>query len=227
VVKVDITVITNCAGLGRFAHASMRSTGAAIGEATNAGLAIEWILAANAESQPTVEYLAHHQPANSRQLLTEGDIREKAISQAQGTYLAIIDGNDLISRNWLTASRALAQREPGSNVFHPAAIIRYGAAPSLYLTLDQQSREFSHELLFAHSIWPSTALALRDVFINPPFPYVPRTPDSSTWQWNRATVDTGIIHRVVPDTFTCCHQTQYHDCILDEPARAILAGAAS
>lgn len=174
------------------------------------GLRVELVMTLDGgDGQTEAAILAH--PA-----LRDGDVlhhvnlldlslcRNYAIAHARGEFVAILDGDDLFSENWLVeAVHDIVQHGP-STITHPQWMIAFGTWNAYWEQLDQTDPRFLPETLMSFNHWNACTIARRDVFAVCPY-VVARVGKSGfgfeDWHWNCETIARSYIHRVVPHTF--------------------------
>lgn len=226
----DLTVILFVENQGRFANPSLRSVEAALDRAvTERGISAQFILVADTPDERTRSYLQNHKPAEAELLITSFNSRaratEHALKQAEGMFAALVGTHDLVSGNWFgkaydesKASEERVGRDPSRVIFHPSHIISFGESGGptfLYIIPDQTDPDFSKDVLFSRNPWPGPSFGATETFKATPI----REPDQSKgfghvdWLWVCDTVANGVIHKLVPETFSCCHRRWGHACI--------------
>lgn len=218
----DITVILTCPKRGRFLHPAVKSIGAAIARAeSELAVSIGWIAAADRSSRESAEYLESYLPSRARKLLIEnGDpaaLTNRAVAEAKGKLIALVSGDDLVSSNWLSESFRACSNQSQTVIFHPGTVIVYGKSCFLFVTPDQEHPDFSRDMLWSRSPWPGISFGNREIFSAHRFVEsdAVRGFGHSDWHWICETVANGILHKPVPGTLSCCHQTEDHACILN------------
>lgn len=129
--------------------------------------------------------------------------RNAGVSIARGEFIAIIDGDDYCSENWLAAAikSAYAEQEPA--IFHPDFIVSFGASYSITKVIDMRQRNYDMRSCLKIHPWLSTAFGRKEVFLNHPFrpTDVRRTGFGyEDWEWNLRLVAEGYLHLSIPDT---------------------------
>lgn len=197
----DITAIITAHHEGIMAGATLRSFRDAIEHAQGEGISIEAVVYLDNPDTATQRVF---QDQSGIQLVEvdfrdQGKVRNHAVQQARGEYLAFLDADDLWSLNWLTS--ALATAEPG-RVVHPEFNYFFGDNNNILVKVDQRSPEFDMEFLRVGNYWDALCLAPRSVHLD--FPYYDRDIAGGfayeDWRWNCDTIEGGIEHVVAADT---------------------------
>jgi glycosyltransferase involved in cell wall biosynthesis len=129
-----------------------------------------------------------------------GASRNAAARSARGRYLALCDGDDLVSKNYFFSALELLSVSTSPLIVHPGTVVSFGARA---LTWDiPASESVSHLDLIRHNLWPSASVALRSVYLDHPYEALTATPGfgPEDWLWNIHTTIAGIPHRPVPGT---------------------------
>lgn len=207
----DISVIVTFHREGRLAHVTLNSLARCITHAAQEGLKVEMICTLDKADQYTQEYVCRHPTLKQNDKiisLDNGDLatsRNQAIEQASGSFIAICDGDDLYSGNWLCAAHRFCQNTGERVVAHPAITVSFGAMQGFTHTVDQTSERFDPDSLLMTNYWCSCVFAERELFTSHPYHpmHTPGSPDGfgfEDWHWNCETVASGILHRAVPQT---------------------------
>lgn len=128
--------------------------------------------------------------------------RNHAVEQGDSEFIGFLDGDDLWSANWLTASLAMCRRGGEGTICHPAWNVIFGTKQMLFPQPDQTDRKFSYDGLKVMNYWTALSFASRTVYRT--HPYKPNRLDLGfgfeDWAWNLLTISHGCVHRAVPET---------------------------
>lgn len=152
----------------------------------------------------------------SHPMLRDGDVlhrvemfdlslcRNYAIERARGEFVAILDGDDLFSENWLATAVAAIARHGPLTIVHPQLMIAFGTWQAYWEQIDQTDARFLPETLVSLNHWNACTVARREAFVQCPYVYA-RVGETGfgfeDWHWNCETIAHGYIHRLAPHTF--------------------------
>lgn len=194
---------------GRLAHVSLNSIARTRDFAVRAGISVELLLVLDRASATTRQYVFDHPLREAGDQVIEvahGDLsasRNEAIALARGTCIAIFDGDDLYSANWLQQACEQHRAEGGRHIYHPEITVSFDALQSYNFTVDQRDPEYNQHNLLMTNYWCSCTYAAKQVFLD--HPYQPKDGPAGgfgfeDWHWNCETVAAGMEHRVVAET---------------------------
>lgn len=205
-----LSVVTNCHDEGHCLGPTIGSVSIAIENARSAGLEIEWIFVLDNADAATRSTLQNCAPAFAKMCdTTFGDpglARNSGIEAASGQFLALVDGDDLVSPNWLVSAYELAVKFGGiPTIYHPGYEFYFGETNQVRVGYDSDDPIFSPEILFEETGWPITSLAKRENYLKHPFQPCDLEHGFAheDTQWNCDTIAAGIRHKLVPGTFFC------------------------
>jgi glycosyltransferase involved in cell wall biosynthesis len=184
----------------------MRSCISAIEVARTADLRVEFVAIADRPSSQTLDYLgAHSESLDIVERVDLGDpglARNVGIRMSSGKYVALVDGDNLISERWLIQAVTHLQSCSETSVVHPEFLLIFGAESRLIRQVSDEDPEFNFLKLLEHNPWDLACAAERTIFQEYPFHAAP--PGSGfgyeDWHWNCETLAGGIRHRTVPET---------------------------
>jgi hypothetical protein len=184
---------------------SFRSMLAAVRLATEARLDVEMLVVLDKPDEATREMLAEVETHGARLLeVTYGDqapVRNHAVRESRGRFIALLDGDDLWTENWLVAAHSLCAAD-SRTIAHPYADWVFGENHFLWLPPDQTDAQFEPATLRVTNAWDALCLAPREAYLDHPFQArsLPQGYAFEDWLWNLETVQAGYVHRVVPET---------------------------
>src|SRR5689334_2008158 len=117
---------------------SLRSAATAMAHAEMRGVRCEMMLVLDRPDGPTVDMANRGLDLfdDPRRLTVDfgdaGASRNAGVEEARGTYVALLDGDDLWSKDWLSASFAMTTTDPRSLVLHPEFNLYFGHAAHVF-----------------------------------------------------------------------------------------------
>ena len=132
-----------------------------------------------------------------------GSSRNDGVAMAQGEFIAIIDGDDYCSENWLAAAGKAAQSEDQQVIFHPDYIVSFGENYAVTKINDMRRDKCDLRSCLTTHPWVSTAFGKRQAFLSNPYhpTDVRRTGFGyEDWEWNLRIIAAGYLHLSVIDT---------------------------
>lgn len=205
---ISVTAVINCHKEGLLLYPTLRSVEAACLFASDRDVPCEILIAtdtADCETMRVVKQFTQGAKICVRSVELKvqdlGVARNKAAENAQGKYIAFIDGDDLVSDNWLFKGYEYLCRNP-NHVIHPEVCVFFDRDPHWWRHIDEDDPEFDRSKLLAHNYWTALSYAAREIYLR-----VPYQPCSKTgafgfedWHWNCETVALGIKHKVLSGT---------------------------
>lgn len=161
---------------------------------------------ADDRSTTLARQLAHEEQWASVKILAVGNrdlglSRTDGLNEATGDIVAILDGDDLISENYLLDAVAICSVH-ADVVCHPQFIVSFGARHVLWKSPSSDDGHISYLDLIEHNQWTSTHVARRELLLQ--HPYLSLPPASGfgpeDWQWNIDTIARGLKHVAVEDS---------------------------
>ena len=204
--KPDITAVLNAHREGSILVPAIASMLQAIKHAEHHGLSVEMLVVLDRPDTITEDFVKYNCPLTSRiECIDKGDLsqaRNYAISQARGSYIAFLDGDDLWCKSWLIAAFLEAKNNFNSIIYHPEVDIYFDNEDLLVFRRDMNDPEFNLQFLNITTYWSALSFAHSEIYQR--FPYQPNDLESGfgyeDWQWNCETISSGILHMVVPGT---------------------------
>jgi hypothetical protein len=206
---VDVSIVLTFHREGDIALPTLRAVDLCRAEAARADLRVELIAVLDTADERTRELVKSHcgALADVRVLEVEvGDLglaRNAAFAVARGEYGCTMDGDDLMSSNWIQAAHRCAQSSIAPVIVHPDYVIEFGAGRGVTrLKAMEAGSGLAAALLVTHP-WTSAAFAplaaYRDV------PYAGSTGRCvgfgfEDWHWNVEQIARGRAHVTAPQT---------------------------
>jgi glycosyltransferase involved in cell wall biosynthesis len=202
----DITAILTAHREGWMVYPAIASMLQAIEHAEHKGLSVEMLVVLDRPDAVTEDFVKNNCPATTRlEYIDKGDpaiSRNHAVSQARGKYLSFLDGDDLWCKCWLLSAFNESRKYATQTIWHPEADIGFGNENFLVFRRNMNDPEFNLQFLNIGNCWSAHSFALRDIYQQ--FPYLFNEVESGfgheDWQWNCETINSGILHMVVPGT---------------------------
>jgi glycosyltransferase involved in cell wall biosynthesis len=205
--KKDISCVVTLHGEGLIAHKTIRSINRAMQYAERRGLATELLIVLDRATSETRRYVETSVviPPDTRIISTDfgdpGLARNTGVEQAGGEYVTIMDGDNLVSENWLVRARQLNQLSH-RYVIHPEVNVFFDQKTLLFYSPDQHQEDFDETNIIVENYWSVLSCSRRETFLLNPYSATP--PDSGfgyeDWHWNCEVMGRGFVHRPAPGT---------------------------
>ncbi|MGA2151678.1 MAG: glycosyltransferase [Geobacteraceae bacterium] len=205
--KKDISCVLTLHAEGLIAHKTIRSINRAVKYAEQCGLVTELLIVldlATSETRRYVETSSIIDPAAGIISTDFGDCglaRNAGIEQACGEYVAIIDGDDLISENWLVRAHEVNQLSHGY-VVHPEVVVCFDQKNELFYPPDQHQEDFDESNLIIENYWTVLSFSRRETYLLNPYRAMPALSGYGfeDWHWNCEVMARGFVHKTAPGT---------------------------
>lgn len=202
----DITAVLNLHREGLIAKPSVESFMRSAEHAKSAGYDVELIAILDRSDSVTSAILGGCGGNRIKVYETNfgdlGKARNFASINANGKFIALLDGDDLWGVDWLTKALQKSRNYPPSTVWHPEINIFIGEAAHVFKHIDMDTPEYSPAGLFYSNFWTSLSFSARATYLENPYPDtdVISGIGFEDWAWNMETIAKGITHKVVEKT---------------------------
>ncbi len=205
--KPDLSCVLNLHAEGLIAHKTVCSIERTLDYAEQHGLSTELVVVLDRATPSTAAYTAGSAMLAARANIIRTDFadlglaRNAGIERTYGKYVAVLDGDDLISENWLLEAQNVS-RVDARYVVHPEVNVYFEQKRIVFYHPDQQQEDFDPANLVLANYWTSLCFARRETFLANPYSAMP--PDSGfayeDWHWNCEVMARGFIHKIAPRT---------------------------
>lgn len=204
--QVDISVVVTAHHEGRLAHHTIRSVRRSAEYARQRGIVTEIIVVLDRANQKTEDYFSVYKGSDvvveSVGLGDPGLARNHGVAKASGTYVGLLDADDLMGREWIHKAVSYLSSTEKDIIARPEYQIVFGAKNLLFRQRSSDDPEVYLEDLLDCNHWTNICVARREIFSANPFQR--SAPDSGfgfeDWHFNCETLADGIEHHVVPET---------------------------
>ncbi|WP_240008190.1 glycosyltransferase [Pseudaquidulcibacter saccharophilus] len=132
-----------------------------------------------------------------------GYSRNHGIANAKGEYIAFLDGDDMFGKTWLKKAVEQIEEEEGEVILHPQWNLYFGTNDFVTSHIDSKSMEFDTLSLELANYWTALSFGKKKTYQN--FPYknndIINGFGYEDWNFNKRTVNAGVIHKAVPQTY--------------------------
>ncbi len=202
----DLSIIITAHNEGILIHNTINSVRRAISKLEN-NFSYEILLNADNPSKETIEYIDSHKKTSLKQVSIFynkfGDLglsRNFLIDKARGEYIANIDADDLMSKNWLFYAIKALKDATELTVAHSELTIEFEGANSLIIKQGELNLSEDALLSVFANRWNSVIVAPRKLLIEEP--YAPNSPGYGyeDWQLNCRLIAKGVHNILIPKT---------------------------
>jgi hypothetical protein len=206
---VDIAVIVTFHAEKLAAHQSLGSILRSCNHAESLGATTSLVLALDSVDPQTDRVVRTRAGLRPQDLLLDlafKDVslsRNCAVQESNSSFVAMLDGDDQVSTNWLAASLLRSSNAAAMSIVHPQVVVTFGAAAQYREQPDQSVKGVDEQGLLVTNYWNVCAFARREAFVT--IPYVSTESDGmgfgfEDWHWNCETLAAGYTHLVAPGT---------------------------
>lgn len=201
----SVTVVVTAHAEGPLLHPALRSVRAAAEWAAADGVVTDIVLVLDSPDQLTRSYVDEHVHDCKVEVIDVRDpaaARNHGVSCASADLVALLDGDDMMGRQWLARAVAQAAVAGPQFVLHPECVVCFGTEFIVAYPMDSRSPKYRPKALVRGNLWPLHVVAPRELLDRVPFFETPH--DSGLgfedWHWQAEVAAEGVPHHVVPQT---------------------------
>lgn len=201
---VDVSLLITFHREGVLAHSTLNSIERCRKYAEAAGITAEYVWVLDTVNDETREVLMAHSTAGTAKIVEVahhdlGMSRNSGIQAACGTAVAILDGDDYFSTNWIERAWFYLKEYGDQAILHPEFVVNFGSHAAYCRQIDQASQYYEQDGLLMNNYWTSWTFAKRSVYLTCPYS-VTRSFQTGfgyeDWHWNCESIAAGYEHRL-------------------------------
>jgi len=139
-------------------------------------------------------------------LVDNGDLassRNDGIKSVSGDFIAIMDGDDYYSSDWLIRAYREINSFRGDAICHPRWVFGFGRNHHLAKIRDQRTEKYPLASMLKHHPWVSCSFSKRSIYET--YPYAPVHHKETgfayeDWHWSLETLASGVFHITAEET---------------------------
>lgn len=185
----DLSVIVTAHHEGLLAHKTMRSVERALKSLEEAGVTYEIVISIDRGNKATMDYFDTYKASHDSISVYQWDFgdlsqsRNAIIKKARGRFVSLIDADDLMSGNWLSAAMDHLLAKPyGTHIAHTAMTLEFGDARSIVQKYGHTNHDQDALLSVWSARWNSVIIAPRTIFEK--YQYEPNSPGFGYEDWH-------------------------------------------
>jgi glycosyltransferase involved in cell wall biosynthesis len=206
--QIDVSIVITTHREGLFAHKTLLSIFRNVELLAKNHITYEIIVHVDNGDYATIEYLKRYKNDDNFRIFynsfgNPADSRNFSVKKTHGKYIAILDGDDLVSRNWLLDAYQMITKQAKPIILHPNFHLHFGyneEANSLWIMSDSFTKDDDAIIMLYWNRWNNALFAMRRTLLE--FPYQSATDGftSEDYHFNCQTRSADIPHKIVPGT---------------------------
>lgn len=203
--KQKISAIVTFHREGILAHNTLTSYAMSRDFLRAEGNDVEFVLVLDCADEVTSRTVRTHPLLDGTEKIIDARVGDAAlarnvgVSNATADYIAVLDGDDLISRRYFIDHLREARKLERTAILHAEMVLSFGMYNAFNWQVDQEGEYFNRPSLLTVNPWICASFAHRSVF--EAVPYAACFPHQTgfgyeDWYWNCETVAKGYVHRL-------------------------------
>lgn len=203
--KQRISAVVTFHAEGILAHNTLTSYATSRDLFRACGGDVEFVFVLDRADEMTTRVVRSHPLLDGSERIVDTDVGDPALARNIGVaestadYIAMLDGDDLISRRYFIDHLREAEKLGVGAILHAEMVLSFGMYNAFNWQVDQEGEYFNRASLLTVNPWICAAFAHRSVFES--VPYAACHPGRTgfgyeDWYWNCETVANGFTHRL-------------------------------
>lgn len=202
--KVNVSLLVTFHGEGILAHSTLNSLARCRQYAESYGITSQYVWVFDSATEETKQVvLSHKEAMHAKWIFVEhkdsGMSRNAGIQVCDSDAIAILDGDDYYSTNWIERAWFYLNEYGYKAIVHPEFIVNFGVHHAYGWQMDQQGQYFNKNGLLVGNYWTSWTFAHHTVYRE--CPYICTKAHQTgfgfeDWHWNCETIANGYEHRL-------------------------------
>jgi glycosyltransferase involved in cell wall biosynthesis len=213
-------------------HKTLLSVLGAVEPLVKKGISFEILLSLDNPTEETIDYSSRipslFPTLTIRKFTTSygnpGQARNNIVSKASGQYITFLDGDDLVSSNWLIdAVQFLITHDNDANLYvaHPEAVVEFGNDHSLVLRHGEIDRTSDSLLSVYANRWNVVIMIKKQFLVDHPYPHG-QGYGFEDWYINCLTIYNGYHNTLIPHTSLFVRRKSSHSMWLEHKNNAVV-----
>lgn len=205
--SILLSVVVTVHNEGLIAHKTMKSIFAATEILKNHNKSFEIIIHIDNGDDITNEYFTRYKNSPEIKIFSNsfsdpGPSRNFAVQKSKGSYVAFVDGDDLISSNWLIEGLNILESSKKETIVHPEAVLTFGVNQPNTLSIYKESFSKDEDtlILLGENRWGSVIMAKKETLLKFPYKHLKKGFGHEDYVFSIETVEGEIDHKVAKNT---------------------------